>query len=433
MKNRIIRVAAMLLVLVMMTLALTSCASSKIYKLTDGQHGTYSIREDEYLYFLGYYKAQLVDSLSNSTDFVDSPSYWNRPLDAASSQLLGGSVATYAEMYELMYRSSIEQMVTTQLFCQLLFDQYELEDTALWNKYQGNVDTMLFTFLTYYGLSVAELNAQGKSCGISYKLLERIYTMQAKTACVQEYLYGENYEKIDPIIADELYHGSDAMKAEGYLGYIAYRPIAIHTERTIKEVVNETTGKVTYELIPLSAEEKEYKELLAKEIRTLLGMKGGFEGEYTYTILRGDETFDELYETYSEDKTYDTVYAMTTTTPSNYGLINALTLTPVGGYAESALSYTMTTANGSVDRSVGIEIAKRVELEDKAYEKEENALFFGSFKSTVATIQFYRLLKDKMSVYASATKYNTNRMSRFTICGADANTVDYPIMTGKYN
>jgi DNA-binding FadR family transcriptional regulator len=75
---------------------------------------------------------------------------------------------------------------------------------------------------------------------------------------------------------------------------------------------------------------------------------------------------------------------------------------------------------------------ERVELEDKAYENEEYALFFSNFRTTAATIQFYRLLKEKMSVYAAATKVNASRMARMTICEADANTIDYPILTGKY-
>ena len=82
---------------------------------------------------------------------------------------------------------------------------------------------------------------------------------------------------------------------------------------------------------------------------------------------------------------------------------------------------------------LALKIAKRVELEEKAYENEEYALFFSDFRSTAATIQFYRLLKEKMAVYSSATKVNANRAGRLTICEADANTIDYPILTGKYS
>ena len=430
MKKRLLRATALTLVLVIMSLAFTGCASSKVYKLTDGEYGTYFIREDEYKYFLGYYKATIIDSLSQNTDFSDTDDYWNQELDSSYQTLFG--VKTYSEMYELMYRSTIEQAVTTYLFCQLLFDQYGLEDTDLWKKYEDNVSSILFTILTYYGLSTAQLNAYGKECGISYDLLKRVYTLQAKASCVQEYLYGTNGEKIDPAFLEEFYHGSDALKQEGYLGYMAYKPISIHTERGIEETVDED-GNVSYSVVTLSTEEKERKELLAKEIRTLLGMKGGFEGDYDYQILRGDETFDELYDTYSEDKTYDIVYALATTSASNYTLLNSLTLTEIGGYAEAPLSYTLTTSSGAVEISVGVEIAQRVELEDKAYEMEEYELFFQNFYSTASTIQFYQLLQDKMTVYGTATKYNSNRTSKMTICGSDANVVDYPIMTGKYD
>ena len=432
MKNRFLRVTALALVLVMLSLTFAGCASSKVYKLTDGQFGSYSIREDEYKYFLGYYKAQIVDSLSQNEDFADTAAYWNQEVDPNYQKLFGEGIRTFSDMYELMYRTSIDQAVTTHLLCQLLFDQYGLEDTELWKKYTENIDNILYSFLTYYGLSTSALNAAGKDCGVTYDLLERIYTMQAKTSCVQEYLYGANGEKVDAELLEELYRGSDAMKAEGYLGYIAYKSISIHTDRTIKEVQGEN-GKITYELVALSAEEREHKLLLAKEIRTLLGMKGGFEGEYEYTILRGDETFDELYETYSDDKEYDIIYALSTASTSNYPLINSLTLTEIGKYAETTLSYTMSSSAGTtLESTVGVEIAQRVELEDKAYENEEYALFFSNFRTTAATIQFYRLLKEKMSVYAAATKVNASRMARMTICEADANTIDYPILTGKY-
>ena len=432
MKNRFLRVTALALVLVMLSLTFAGCASSKVYKLTDGQFGSYSIREDEYKYFLGYYKARIVDSLSQNEDFADTAAYWNQEVDPNYQKLFGEGVRTFSDMYELMYRTSIDQAVTTHLLCQLLFDQYGLEDTELWKKYTENIDNILYSFLTYYGLSTSALNAAGKDCGITYDLLERIYTMQAKTSCVQEYLYGANGEKVDAELLEEFYRGSDAIKAEGYLGYIAYKSISIHTDRTIKEVQGEN-GKITYELVALSAEEREHKLLLAKEIRTLLGMKGGFEGEYEYTILRGDETFDELYETYSDDKEYDIIYALSTASTSNYPLINSLTLTEIGKYAETTLSYTMSSSAGTtLESTVGVEIAQRVELEDKAYENEEYALFFSNFRTTAATIQFYRLLKEKMSVYAAATKVNASRMARMTICEADANTIDYPILTGKY-
>ena len=222
MKNRFLRVTALMLVLVMMSLSFAGCASSKVYKLTDGQYGTYSIREDEYRYFLGYYKAQIVDSLSQNEGFADTASYWNQELDSNYSKLFGEGVRTYSDMYELMYRASIDQAVTTHLLCQLLFDQYGLEDTDLWKKYSDNINSILYTFLTYYGLSSSALNAAGKDCGITYDLLERIYTLQAKTSCVQEYLYGTNGEKLDAAFLDEFFHGSDAMKSDGYLGYIAY-------------------------------------------------------------------------------------------------------------------------------------------------------------------------------------------------------------------
>ena len=357
----------------------------------------------------------------------------NELLAFGYTKLFGEGVRTYSDLYELMYRSSIDQAVATHLICQLLFDQYKLEDTELWKAYSENVKSILYTFLTYYGLSSSALDAAGKDCGITYNLLERIYTLQAKTSCVQEYLYGANGEKVDGEILEELYKGSDSMKEEGYLGYMAYKTISIHTDRTIKEVVKED-GRVTYELVALPAEEREHKLLLAKEIRTLLGMKGGFEGDYEYQILRGDETFDELYETYSDDKEYDVVYVLCTASSSGYQLINSLTLTEVGGYTEAPLSYTMSSSSGGAMESVvGVEIAKRVELEEKAYENEEYAIFFSDFRSTAATIQFYRLLKEKMAVYSSATKVNTNRAGRLTICEADANTIDYPILTGKYS
>ena len=433
MKNRFLRATALALVLVMMALTFAGCASSKVYKLTDGQYGTYYIRQDEYEYFLGYYKAQLVDSLSQNENFADTPAYWNQELDANYTKLFGEGVRTYSDLYELMYRSSIDQAVATHLVCQLLFDQYKLEDTELWAKYTENIKSILYTFLTYYGLSSSALDAAGKDCGITYNLLERIYTMQAKTSCVQEYLYGANGEKVEGEILEELFKGSDSMKEEGYLGYMAYKTISIHTDRTIKQVIKDD-GKVTYELVALPAEEREHKLLLAKEIRTLLGMKGGFEGDYEYQILRGDETFDELYETYSDDKEYDVVYVLSTASSSGYQLINSLTLTEVGGYTEAPLSYTMSSsAGGTMESVVGVEIAKRVELEEKAYENEEYAIFFSDFRSTAATIQFYRLLKEKMAVYSSATKVNTNRAGRLTICEADANTIDYPILTGKYS
>ncbi|MBO5110097.1 MAG: hypothetical protein J6D21_05195 [Clostridia bacterium] len=431
MKNRLLRVTALLLVLVMTSLSFAGCASSKVYKLTDGQYGTYAIRQDEYEYFLGYYKAMIVDSLDEDENFADTHAYWNQAVDPSYATLFGEGIKTVSDMYEMMYRANIDQTVATHLVCQLLFDQHKLEDTALWAKYEQNVSAILTSILSYYGLSVATLNSYGKECGISYDLLDRIYTMQAKTACVQEYLYGANGEKLEPEFLDEFYHGSDAMKSEGYLGYLAYKPISIHTERTIKTVTDEN-GKVTYEVVALSAEDREYKTLLAKEIRTLLGMKGGFEGEYDYQILRGDETFEELYESYSEDKEYDTVYALTTMSTSSYPLINSLALTPVGGYAEGALSYTMSTSSGAAEFTVGVEIAKRVELEDKAYDNEKYALFFQDFYSTASTIQFYRMLKDKMSIYSSATKFNANLTGKLSICESDANTIDYPILAGKY-
>lgn len=430
MKKTILRVTSLALVLVMAVLTLASCDSTKIYKLTDSEYGTYSIREDEYKYFLGYYKASLVASLAADSTFSDTEEYWNTELNAAYTQLFGENVRTNGDLYEYLYRSAFDQSVMTYLFCQLFYDQYGLEDTELWKKHKTNADNVLMAILSYYGLSVGAVNQAGASCDVTYDLLERVYTLQAKASCVREYLYGADGKKVDPALAEEFYRGSDAMEENGYLGYAAYKSIAIHTDRRVEEVVAED-GSVTYKLVSLSAEEKEYKTKLVKEIQTLLGLVGGYEGEFTYEILRGDETFDELYETYSEDKTYELEYVRTTVTPSNYELVNKLAIANVGDYLEAPLSYTMTTTTGAVEREVGVEIVQKRELEDKAYEKEENAQFFSDFYSTLSGVAFYTLLREKQAVYSSAAKYNTNNIGNFTIYGAATNTLDYPLMNAQ--
>ena len=53
------------------------------------------------------------------------------------------------------------------------------------------------------------------------------------------------------------------------------------------------------------------------------------------------------------------------------------------------------------------------------------------FYSTATNIAFYQLLQEKITLYSAAASYKAENLTKFTICGSETNTLDYPLLNGQ--
>ncbi len=334
------KIICLTLFVTMLAGTLASCTSPKstpVFTL-----GEYSISDNEYKYWISYYKTSFFEMFS-SAGYVDGDNYdekfW---LTSSDGETLG-------ELTVAQVDSSLKQL----LVCQKLYDDYGLgsiddNDKQIENAVKEKIDenakqmgsrNSLNSALGVYGLNINSLSSIYKSEFRRALVLEYLYGDDGKEKVTEEELqayYKENYNRVKHIYLDlnEKY----VLDSDG------------------EKVMNPSTGY--YRTEELTEEEKAEK-------RTL--------GEQLLKRVTDGENFETLLEEYNEDE------SMTYYTDGLY-------ITSEDTYEESFLNAVLEMKPGEVrlaESSMGLHIIKKYELEDYAYEKEINQNFFDGLSDTV--------------------------------------------------
>ena len=178
--KRIVRIAALMLAAIMMTISLASCSGMGTTVMELG--GTV-ITENMIEFWLSRYKAQFVyyygDAICQQYDLDNIEQFW--PIKDES-----GSGKSYDEiMSEFIYENA-----ETYLCALYLFDQYGL---SLPKETENEIDSYIDELCQQNASgSKSEFNAILESYGINRSQLRELYLIDEKVDYLQEYLFGTN-------------------------------------------------------------------------------------------------------------------------------------------------------------------------------------------------------------------------------------------------
>ena len=179
MKKILLRAAALMLVIMMLVAPLSSCSSGKKMLTLKVDGKTYSISVNLYELMLSAMKGTLAAYGYTNNGYTPSQnSFWDI-MDTYDNQVM--------ETADSFYRKSVLENCKTYLVSLYLFDKYGLELSATAKK--EIEDTMDELVKTDGDGSKTKLNSVLAEYGVNYKMLKEYYTMKAKFKAVQEHIY----------------------------------------------------------------------------------------------------------------------------------------------------------------------------------------------------------------------------------------------------
>lgn len=179
MKKLFVRIAAMILVLVMLALPLSSCGTGKKMLTLKADGKTYSISVNIFELMLSAKKGWL------ETFKVTLEGH--RPVQNAYWDIMDTHDGKTMETADSFYRKSVLEDAKTYLVALYLFDLYDLELSESAKK--EIEDTMDELVKTDGEGSKTKLNSVLSNYGVNYKMLKEYYTIKAKFKAVQDHLY----------------------------------------------------------------------------------------------------------------------------------------------------------------------------------------------------------------------------------------------------
>lgn len=335
--KKIIRIAALVLAAVMMTLSLVSCSGMGTTVMELG--GTV-ITENMIEFWLSRYKAQFVyyygDAICQQYDLDNIEQFW--PIKDES-----GSGKSYDEiMSEFIYENA-----ETYLCALYLFDQYGL---SLPKETEDEIDAYIAELCQENASgSKSEFNSILETYGINRSQLRELYLIDEKVDYLQEYLFGANgtlgVTKVDK---DNYYREN----------YVRMRQICIFINECPEldsegNLVNDSKGNVKYR--DMTAAETQ----AARERADAALMK----------IHSGTE-FPSVHNEYDEN-TMDDAYASIYMSKDS----------AMGGDAALEKIYTeLQTMNVGdirlIETESSLHIVQKLELQEGAYDDSANVDFF---------------------------------------------------------
>ena len=412
MKKRIFTLLIAITLLLSLLPAFTSCnKGDNVYEL-----GAYSIKWDEYEYLMGMQKKITLENLG------------------ATESQLGNQVMegiTLADYMDILYLEEFEQSVLVLLFSQVMFDELGLTLGQDKIDEANNIVQMLID--NFGGGMERVFNKWLSNSGYSFSAdtLRRVYLMQYKESMVLNHLYGKDRDKLSEDEIENYYQDS----------YMHFQVLIINT---LYKKHTDSNGKVTY--INLTEDERKYYKQLESELTALLVDE---DLSYNYIILKNDLnlTFDELYEKYSDDQFFPQGYYMKK--PTSYQFANSDTLATAYLLKEGdcgvidAKKYfdgdtTIKTENGEEEIKAGdyftygSAFIKKLSLDEKAYDREENNEFFpkDSFLKLVSQYTYYKRLSD-YEIEKGVSVYYSSGKDGYSFASVKANELDYYLFYSK--
>ena len=356
-KNRIARIFALLLSCILL---FSACASSKGETLMS--LGNAKISVNMYRLWLSRVKG----AYGGADDSV-----WQETNDDGRT-------------YDEIFTEYVTQNAKTFLCALYEFDKLGLK---LPDAEKEKIENTMNEILTERaGGSKSELNSMLANYGVNYNILKEIYTIEAKTAYLEEYLFGEGgTEKITDEQRDE-YYKSEYVRIKQIFFYTANKP------------VTDSEGNYTYDdegcVVTRDYTEEEIAE--QKEKAALI----------TASLTSGQD-FDLLM-AQSEDaasQSYPNGYYFTRS--SQY-------VAEVVGAAFSLSEGEFTT----VESEYGIHIIKRLPLDEKGYAAKTNADFFTDFEDNLRT----GLFTARLVAYEDDIKINESLLRKYSVASSASNS-----------
>ena len=408
--KRVISFFLCLTVLAGCLVCFSSCKSNEdVYKL-----GSYTIKEDEYNYLLGVYRRDIGKSLGyDNTD-------WNNT---------NSSGMTIGQYVDSVYASQFQSHVLMLLYSQAIFDD---EGLSLTKDEERIIETNVLSVIAHFGnYNEKKFDEVAEPYGFSADTLRSVYTMQVKQQKVMIHLFGEKGEKILPETVEQYYKDE----------YLKFQTLIInHTYK----IVENSDGKS--EMVQLNELEKQERLDLINDLTNLFMDK---KSDYTYKVLTAEEqkmTYEQLWERYSDDMAYpggcymqrptlnqmtasNTLAAAATLKTNEIGKVVA------NRYFQKSVESSSggTSINAGDYIEYGYVFVKKLELDDKAYDREENKDFFGAnFQSSIINSLFAKQVANYVETEAFYELYqNTALVNSLTISRATPNYLDYELMNSS--
>ena len=334
MKNKTTRAIALILTVVMAlvpALALSACGKAAVMTC-----GNVELTEDLYEYWMGAYKAKLVEAYS---DVTDTDAYWSSMINDTQT-----AEEYLTEMVDTILR---HKLVSVYVFDQNGFVLSD-EDREEINDY---LDLLVSDF-TESGKK-SEFNEYCEQFGIDYNGVRLMLTMEYKAAALGERLFGEKGET--PL-------GAADYKAYYEAEYCRVKEIWINTK--FKYVTDEEGKRVTdedgyYKTEDLTEEELAAATARAEELRGKLA------------TVTTDAEFEALIDEYSD-------FEMNKTYPSGMYFCSGTS------YIDKVVTASLGLEVGEmteVESNYGLHFVRAYDLIDGAFEEKENEDFFGDFKA----------------------------------------------------
>lgn len=302
------------------------------------------ITENEYCYYLSQYKGTFLKTVGATED---NPAYW--------SQSLGDGVTVGDYVGVLAANEVMKYAVLLQLF-----SDYGL---VLSNDEINAVDSAMNAYVTSAG-SKSALNSILSAYGVDYGMLRDIKLDSIKLAKVQNYMFGDG--KI--IVASD-----EDMESHFKENYFRAKYIFISNQ---KDYVYNEDGSFamnedgSYKTRDITEAEKLEKAALFEDIQAR---------------ITAGEDFETLLKEYTMD----------------VGMLHfadGYYFTSTSSYIEAQLRAALIEAEIGepirVETDAGWYLAKRYELEDGAWQKEENAAMFQGLEAAVKTLELQEFVFD---------------------------------------
>ncbi len=354
----LMRISAMALACIMM-LSFASCASGGTAMKLGGE----KMSEQMYAYLMSCYRPYWLNMFGRD----DDDEFWNGEAD-------GVTVKEYLQ-------AVTETAIKSKLAAAYLFDEYGLTLSA---EKEKEVQSLISGLLLGVGGEEAlEEDEVMQQLGMDIDDMEDIFILNAKAEALQDYLYGENgTDKVTQEETDNYYNKN----------YYRYNHLYIMDVDFVRdedgEIVFDEDGVAKWEEIDDERWDEKFEG--AKEL--LQRAKDG-------------EDFDKLIEEYSEEigkekYPYGHYVNASAATEDTYfpDILDNVKLLEVGGVTLFRSDY-------------GLHLIKRLELDEKGYEHEENEDDFADMQELIIDEKY----KERLSAEFSKIKIDQKIIDKYPI------------------
>lgn len=195
MKKTFIRITAVLVVVMMLALPLSSCMGGKDLLTLKADGKTYSISVNLYELMLTATKGNL-DAYNYTLQGL-------RPSQAAFWEIMDTYDGKTMETADAFYRKKVLDDCKSYLLSLYLFDKYNLELSA---SAKAEIEDLMDELVKTDGEgSKTKLNSVLANYGVNYKMLKEYYTIKAKFKAVQDHIYSTTGPNIKNTYVSEHY------------------------------------------------------------------------------------------------------------------------------------------------------------------------------------------------------------------------------------